>query len=93
MVWLLAAHQVRLPWDAGVSPQTPPEVDMLHCASEEQVSLGPVEERVHSMPFAVELHTSQCLNDRSLSWSPNLFCASAGNSQLYIVHYKSHHGK
>lgn len=38
MVWLLAAHQVRLPWDAGVSPQTPPEVDMLHCASEEQVS-------------------------------------------------------
>ena len=36
MVLLLAAHKVRLPWDKGVTSQTPPEVVTLQCASEER---------------------------------------------------------
>lgn len=64
MVLLWASHKVSSPRDKRVSSRTPPEVVMLHCASEERGDANRVSPRacgrvcVHSTPSARGLHTS-----------------------------------
>lgn len=56
----VVAHKVRLPWDKGVGSQTPPEVVMLHCLSEERGDVNSASPWtcgrvcVHSTPSARE---------------------------------------
>lgn len=65
---------MSLPWDKGVSLQTPPEVVTL-CfivrlrkeTMQTECPLGPVGVCVHSTPSAGGVHTSQCLGDGALS--------------------------
>lgn len=97
MVLLLAAHKVRLPWDKGVTSQTPPEVVTLHCASEERGDANRVSPRAcgESM-FTARFRRGEFIH---LSvWVTELFLqishsvsASAGMWRSHIIHHKSKH--
>lgn len=95
MVQLEAAHKVRSPWDKGVSSQTPPEVVMLQCVSEERGDANRVSPRAcggetvftAGLRLGDFIHLSVVVTEFVLSVSHSFLCLFVANCKPYTVHH------